>query len=256
MSLVYTPQLSRVRSTPGTPCMTNSPSTPRRQYSERLIPNDCSSDGGSTFYTSPAHHHGSSYYGTLCTEQSKRMHMHVLEMSTPSTSSSEADTAVLKMTLNRPVAWMWMISNVLVLGNFIFTFLQPNWLENEETGSSAGMITFCNGTQNQVIEYDRCKYFEQITQLQLGKTSVEWQICLVLFAIGCGTLGVGGVLTIIHLCVPGSTAKERVSFIAGYLQLLASMFHSHHHINVALEAHSIVHNQQSSRTLLLIRCRL
>lgn len=224
----YTPQLQRFRSGQPATVVSYSPVCPRHQVTEKLIQHDVSSDGGSLFYSTPSHQHhpGScASYGTLYQQQpNTAAQLQLLDMSTPSSSGSEncsSNTYVLQTKINKPLAWIWVVSCFLILTNNLFTLLQPFWLQNKETGASLGLINFCLEVGETNPDGEQCAFYGSAGRMSLAAREFPLQVTLALFTLATVFLTMGSVLAATCICVNNASKRENVSFVAGYFQLFS-----------------------------------
>lgn len=231
--LPRTPQTARSSngSTPTTPRLgyrgTDKPS-PRHHYVEMLVQgSDNQSDtcSSTALYSSPAHLRLATY-GTLQTDISKtsststKQHILIADSATPSDDEISYDQTV---ALNRPVAWVWMVMNLVAFALCLFSILQPCWLVNKESDASLGVLNHCQKITNSGAETDQCFYFntQQTPARLLTLASLPWKIGLILCLISCILLAISGVLAALCLCVSVLSIKNKLSLSAGYQQLIA-----------------------------------
>ena len=240
-AMSYSPYLPRTPhttrssngSTPTTPRLgyrghTDKPS-PRHHYVEMLVQaSDNQSDtcSSTALYSSPAHQRLATY-GTLQTDISKtsssvstKQHILIADSATPSDDEISYEQTVV---LNRPIAWIWMVMNLVVFALCLFSILQPYWLVNREKDASLGVLNHCVKVTNSGTETDECFYFntQQRSARLLTLASLPWKIGLILCLISCILLAISSVLAALCLCISVMSIKNKLSLFAGYQQLIA-----------------------------------
>lgn len=233
--LPQTPQTARSNpSAPNTPRLgyrsIERPS-PRHHYMEMLVQaSDNHSDtcSNSALYTSPAHQRQKPTYGSLQTDNSNQSSVSmqtkqcilIADSATPSDEDLSLDQTTV---MNRPIAWIWMIVNIIVFAVSLLSILQPFWLVNGETGASLGVLNHCPKIVITSTETDRCSSYDlNLNSARLlTLASLPWKVGLILCMMACILLGISSLMATLCLCISVISTKNTLSFIAGYQQLAA-----------------------------------
>lgn len=225
-----TPVSSRARSV-------SAPSTPRLGYTTKsdnihscrnhLLHPDSNSDG-STSYASPAH---KSAYGTLTTDisgfnsQAMGRPNLIVELSSPSDESCHIITNTA--SLCKPIAWVWIVGNIVIFGMVVFACLQPYWLVEPSTNASLGILNYCSvstgddGVMTCMPYYRRTNVNVSNGQRLVTLSTLPWKAGVVLYIISSILLGISSLLATVCLCASSVSNIERLSLAAGLQQLIA-----------------------------------
>ena len=230
----HSPRLISTPQTPRHKTSSSAPPTPHvgytvpdrakshtHHYAGILMQHDSNSDT-SVGYISPTHRTTGTSYGTLQTDISNN-YPQVSKYLVTELPNPSADPP-LNTALHKCVAWLWVITNMVVFGFCTFSLFQPNWLTNSSTQGSLGLVNYCEEGASLSTELEKCKYYQRDNSFLTALPSLSWQVATVVYVLTCSIVGISALLASLCLCISQISVVNKLSMMAGLLQLASGKY--------------------------------
>jgi len=87
------------------------------------------------------------------------------------------------------------------------------------------MVNFCEAGVTFSTEMEKCRYYENKKSMDLLTISApSWKAAFVLYTVSSLLLGLSGLIAALCLCVHTLATEKKVTFVAGYFQLIAGEY--------------------------------
>ncbi|PVD31497.1 hypothetical protein C0Q70_06909 [Pomacea canaliculata] len=122
-----------------------------------------------------------------------------------------------------PVALMWSLLSILVVGACGVSLFHPYWVMHPDRLHSFGLFTYCMRDMASTLPQAVCHGYGEAGGGRMELTRIPagaWQASTLLFGGGVALEAVGALVTVVLLLLP-SYGRHRLALLNGYLQTVA-----------------------------------